>query len=188
MKNEIIVLDIETTGFNEREDLILELGIVKLNTETGEITELFDEVFKSPKLKEKHKKAWIFVNGYMNPNELKDAKPFSEYKDEIQAILDPFKGYITAWNRDFDSKFLRANGVTLGDSPGCPMKVSTNHFKIKKPRGNGYKWATAQEAWDRMFPKVKKIEEHRGLDDSIMEAKIIYNLIQEGVYTPFSKL
>ena len=42
MSKEIIVLDIETTGLEPKEDLILELGMVKLNLETGEISELFD--------------------------------------------------------------------------------------------------------------------------------------------------
>ena len=45
MPREIIVLDIETTGLNPKEDLILELGMVKLSLETGEITVLFDQVF-----------------------------------------------------------------------------------------------------------------------------------------------
>ena len=46
MNKEILVLDIETTGLQSDKDLILELGMVKLNLETGEITTLFDAVFK----------------------------------------------------------------------------------------------------------------------------------------------
>ncbi len=50
MSKEILVLDIETTGLQTNEDLILELGMVKLNLETGEITTLFDAVFKDERL------------------------------------------------------------------------------------------------------------------------------------------
>lgn len=180
MPREIIVLDIETTGLNPKEDLILELGMVKLNLESGEITVLFDQVFKDPKLTAKHRKAWIFENGFMQIEEIRNALPISEYFDEIQSLLDPFKGQITAWNRDFDSAFLLKYGFDLGPEIKCPMKESVEYFKIE---GNyGYKWPKAQEAWDILFPDTPKVEEHRGLDDSKMEATIIYELYNKGHY------
>lgn len=180
MENEILVLDIETTGLSPANDYILELGIVKLNTETGEITELFDEVFKDPNLTAKHRNSWIFQNGFMEIEEIRNAKPLSNYSNTIQEILTPFKGRITAWNRNFDQSFLHANGFDLGEDVPCPMKASTEFFKIEGSRG--YKWPKAQEAWDILFPSTLKIEAHRGLDDSIMEAKIIFELIQLGEY------
>lgn len=180
MENEILVLDIETTGLSPVNDFILELGIVKLNTETGEITELFDAIFKDPNLTAKHRNSWIFQNGFMDINEVRNAKPLSHYTSEIQNILDPHKGKITAWNRDFDRNFLKSNGFDLGECVPCPMKASTKFFKIKGSRG--FKWPKAQEAWDILFPETKKIEAHRGLDDSIMEAKIIFELVKNGVY------
>lgn len=181
MSKEILVLDIETTGLNPKDDFILELGIVKLNLETGKITVLFDEVFKDPKLTAKHRNSWIFENGFMQIEEIRNANPLNLYADRIQEILDPFKGNITAWNRSFDASFLKANGFDLGSNVSCPMKESTNFFKIEGNRG--YKWPKAQEAWDILFPETPKTEAHRGLDDSIMEAKIIYKLIQKGVYS-----
>lgn len=180
MENEILVLDIETTGLSPANDYILELGIVKLNTETGEITALFDEVFKDPNLTAKHRNSWIFQNGFMNIEEIRSAKPLIDYSSKIQNILNPFKGRITAWNRDFDRNFLKENGFDLGPCVPCPMKASTDFFKIEGSRG--YKWPKAQEAWNLLFPSTHKIEAHRGLDDSIMEAKIIYELIQLGEY------
>lgn len=181
MQNEILVLDIETTGLSPANDFILELGIVKLNTETGEITELFDEVFKDPNLTAKHRNSWIFLNGFMDIQEIRNAKPLQNYASEIQKILNPYKGKITAWNRDFDRNFLEQQGFDLGNNIPCPMKASTDFFKIEGSRG--YKWPKAQEAWDILFPSHKKIEAHRGLDDSIMEAKIIFELVKQGVYT-----
>ena len=180
MPKELVVLDIETTGLSPKTDFILELGIVKLNTETGEITTLFNSVFKHPSLTAKHRKSWIFNNGFMNIEEVRNAKPLALYKEEIQNILSPYKGKITAWNRDFDASFLAAEGFDLGTTIACPMKESTDYFKIEGPRG--FKWPKAQEAWDILFPETHKIEAHRGLDDSIMEAKIIFKLIQVGIY------
>ena len=63
MNKEILVLDIETTGLQSDKDLILELGMVKLNLETGEITTLFDAVFKDARLTARHREAWIFQMG-----------------------------------------------------------------------------------------------------------------------------
>ena len=37
MKEEIAVIDLESTGFSHKKDCILELGMVSLNTKTGEI-------------------------------------------------------------------------------------------------------------------------------------------------------
>ena len=179
-EKEILVLDIETTGLSPKTDFILELGIVKLNLETGEITTLFDEVFKDPNLTAKHRKSWIFENGFMNIEEIRNAQPLERYRTQIQNILLPFQGRITAWNREFDESFLYANGFDLGADIPCPMKASTHFFKIKGTRG--FKWPKAQEAWDILFPETHKIEAHRGLDDSIMEAKIIFELVKRGVY------
>ena len=183
MTSEIIVLDIETTGLNPDCDLILELGMVTLNLDNGQITEVFDQVFKDPKLTAKHRKAWIFENGFMELDEIRNAEPISAYMNEIQSIMNPFKGRITAWNRDFDSAFLEKNGFDLGQEMICPMRTSVDYFKIE---GNyGYKWPKAQEAWDILFPDTPKIEGHRGLDDSKMEAAIIFELYKRGVYSPF---
>ena len=179
MKNEIIVLDIETTGLNPNEDFILELGMVKLNLDNGEITTLFNQVFKDPNLRARHHKAWIFENGFMSVEEIRNALPISHYFDEIQNIFDFYQGRITAWNRDFDSAFLVSNGFDLGPAAICPMKESVDFFKI--PGNYGYKWPKAQEAWDILFSETPKIEKHRGLDDAKMEAAIIYELHKQGV-------
>lgn len=182
MPNEIIVLDIETTGLNPNHDLILELGMVKLNLDSGEITPIFDQVFKDPNLRAKHRNSWIFENGFMELEEIRNALPITDYFDEIQSLLNPYKGRITAWNRDFDSAFLIKYGFVLGPNIPCPMKESVDYFKIEG--SYGYKWPKAQEAWDILFPDIPKIEQHRGLDDSIMEAAIIYELYKRGQYKP----
>ena len=46
MSDEILVLDIETTGLNPVTDYILELGMVALNLNSGNVTVLFDQVFR----------------------------------------------------------------------------------------------------------------------------------------------
>ena len=103
MKNEIIVLDIETTGLNPNEDFILELGMVKLNLDNGEITTLFNQVFKDPNLRARHHKAWIFENGFMSVEEIRNALPISYYFDEIQNIFDQHVDVGDTWPVKFPS-------------------------------------------------------------------------------------
>ena len=63
------------------------------------------------------------------------------------------------------------------------MSITPNFFNLPYPNSNKFgKWPSAQEAWNILFPDIKKIEKHRGLDDAKMEAKIIFTLIQKGIY------
>ena len=181
---EILVIDIETTGFKAGEDFILELGAVELNLITGKRTTLFDKVFKHPDLTAKHHDAWIFKNGYMTVDEVRKAKPIDEDLEELETLFSEFSGRITAWNRFFDSKFLEYEGFDLGTPLACPMLQSTSYFKLPKKSGNGYKWPKAQEAWDRLFPDNPRPELHRGGDDADFEAIIIKELYDREVYEP----
>jgi DNA polymerase-3 subunit epsilon len=48
MENIILVVDIETTGFLNQGGLIIEIGIVKLNLENGEISPAFNSLIREP--------------------------------------------------------------------------------------------------------------------------------------------
>jgi DNA polymerase III epsilon subunit-like protein len=183
LKGKLLVVDIETTGFSHSKDGIVELGICELCLETGKTTKLFDRVFQSSKLTKKHNEAWIFTQGYMTVEEVRGQPDISFYAAEIQGIFDQYKGRVTAWNRVFDVGFLGSREFDLGKDISCPMKDSTNFFKIKGPKG--FKWPKAQEAWDLLFPDTPRTELHRGYDDAQMEAMIIYELIKKGAYKPF---
>jgi len=184
----ILVLDIETTGFNHTTDCILELGMVELDTYTGAIVEKFHSTFKEDHLRRFHTNAWIFQNSSLTVNEIRDSRPLEDYREEIQTLLDAYT--VTAWNSSFDLDFLTSRNFDVGARLMDPMKTSTNYFKLPfknaKPqniRGMQYKYPSAQEAYDILFPKEKIIEAHRGLDDAIFEAKIIYTLILLDVYS-----
>jgi len=180
--NSLLVIDIETTGFNHKADCILELGIVKLDLKSGEITDLLDIQLKETHLSAKHHNAWIFENGFMSHNDVRHAEPLAFHFDTIQEIFDTHLGKICAWNRAFDVDFLKSRGFNLGKAIKDPMKESAEFFNLPHKSGGFGKWPSAQEAWNVLFPETKKIELHRGLDDAKMEAKIIFELINKGVY------
>lgn len=182
MKDEILVLDIEATDVNVKTALLLELGIVVLNTKTGEIREVFSATFKDPKLTRKHHKAWIFSNSSMTVDEIRESKDVEFYRDEIQAIFTEFSGRITAWNRPYDSTILERYGFDLGEEMGDPMRISTDYFKIPSNGRGSYKWPKVIEAYPIMTGEENYDEAHRGLQDAKDEARVIFELIKAGVY------
>jgi DNA polymerase-3 subunit epsilon len=80
----------------------------------------------------------------------------------------------------FDVGFLSAKGLTFTELP-CPMLLSTPLCKLPSVR-EGYKWPKVQEAYDFFFPGNEYVEEHRGADDAMHEAEIVYELYNRKVF------
>jgi len=180
--DKLLIIDIETTGFNHKTDCILELGIVELDLTNGNIIELLDLQLKEKHLSAKHHKAWIFENNYMTHDDVRNANNLEVHFQDIQTIFNSYLDNICAWNRSFDVDFLMSRGFNLGKNIKDPMKESANFFNLPHKNGGFGKWPSAQEAWDVLFPTIQKTELHRGLDDAKMEAKIIYELVKKGIY------
>jgi len=177
----ICVLDIETTGFSHDKDCILEIGMVELNLETGEVKPLLDEVFRENKLSARHHKAWIFENGFMTLEEVRKAPLFENISDKVQDILLRYE-YVSAWNSAFDMGFLLSRGFSITNELPCPMKTSADWFGIKNKWGKTGKWASVDEAWKHLFGEDTGYNEiHRGADDAAHEAKIMYELYKKKV-------
>ncbi len=162
-------------------DLILEIGIVKLDLETGDTKINFDSHVREPTFGDKHKSSWIFKNSDLKFEDVEKAPLLEELKQEIQEIFH--KCYITAFNKSFDLGFLKARGFEFPDELPCIMLTSTNICRIpSRYNRRGYKWPSAQEAWDFFFPNSDYIEKHRAADDAIHEAKILYEIYRKGLY------
>lgn len=183
----ITVIDIETTDFFARGGLIVEVGMVVLDTETGELDIALDSCCREPGLSGKHHDAWIFKNSPMTHDDVRNAPTFEELKEDIQRIIDHTDGF-TAFNKAFDLEFLRDRGIQLPVEKelDCPMRVLTPIMKLKKTGRaayyGGYKWPNVMEAWAYLFPGVPYCEIHRGADDAFHEAKILHKMIQDGTF------
>lgn len=172
---ELIIVDIETTGFNNKSDAIVEIGISLVNTETKLITPIFNQIVKDENFNEqKHKNAWIFENTTLSINDVISAKPLESYRKEIQNLLDKYP--MTAYNKSFDIRFLKERKFKLNDLKclmSSAIKFSSytdKNGKIKKP--------SAEEIYKQFFPlETSYKEEHRALQDSIDEAKILLHMI-----------
>lgn len=188
-ETKILVLDIETTGFLNKGGKIVEIGIVELNLENGEIKTLFDNIcHERPITKKEVEESWIVNNSTLTVEEIQHSKQLKIYFKEIQDIINSYPLGCTAYNNSFDFGFLEDRGFTFPKKLPCPMMLSINEVKapMKKGhfRGNSskYKYPNFQETWDHFFGKTGYIESHRGVDDAIHEAKVIYELYKRNIF------
>lgn len=186
MKNEnkLLVIDIETTGFLHQGGSIVEIGIVELDVVTGEAAIIYDSLCREDILTAKHRQeplGWIFKNSDLKPEALRLAPHFKFVKREVQKIIDKYPLGVTAFNRNFDEGFLSDRELKFGLLQPCPMLIGTNVCKLPGKRG-GYKWPKVEEAWKFLFPDEPYVEQHRGADDALHEAKIVFELIKRGHY------
>ncbi len=180
----ILILDIETTNFIQRGGKIVEIGIVELDLDNGEIKLLFDEVCheKGITLKEVQD-SWIVKNSDLTADAIRKSKSLTELQLDIQKILDNYPLGATAYNNSFDFGFMCDRGFTFPKKLPCPMKLSTDLCKIANTyRYGAYKWPKVQEAYDFFFGKTNYIEKHRGADDAVHEAEIVYELYLRGIF------
>lgn len=182
----IAVVDLETTGFLNQKGLIVEIGIVSLNLNTGQVKKEFDSLVRESGFNSAHSKppyGWIFNNSTLSFEEVERGPSMESIFDEVQAVFNRFQAGITAYNAAFDLPFLRSRSFTFKALP-CPMIAATPVVNLPPAgRRNEPKWPKVQEAWDYLFGETDYIETHRALDDAFHEAKIVYELYKRGAYT-----
>ncbi len=181
----IIVIDIETAGTKGRidydSDIIVEVGIVGLNLETGERKIIYDTLVNQG-ITEAHRNSWVFKNTDIKFEDVQKAPPLDT--ERIQFLLDNYKA--TAYNKQFDFTFFKKNGLKVDELP-CPMLLSTNICKIHHRNGrSGYKWPKAEEAYN-FFCRSEItdddwVELHRAADDALHEAEIVQELYLRGIF------
>lgn len=167
---EIIIIDLETTGLNYYVDAIIEIGICKLNLRTGNIEPIFSKICQEQDKNIPHD-AWVFQNSDLNYDDVIQAPDIEIFREELQHLFNKY--YMTAYNQSFDFDFLKLRGFEIRKRFWDPMfKLQ---YLLKIPYWNGdYKWPSFQEAWNYFFPNSNYKETHRALDDAIHEAQIVY--------------
>jgi DNA polymerase-3 subunit epsilon len=187
MSSKILVIDIESTALRPQQGSIVEVGIVELDLDNGEKKLIFDSTChcKQELLTLDHvQNSWIVKEGYMTVEEIQKSPDFRTIKDKIQAIVDKYPNGATAFNRVFDIGFLKYYGITFGKLIPCPMLLSTDICKLpSKFKKGGYKWPRVEEAFEHFFPNVDYTEIHRGGDDALHEADIVYALYKAKAFS-----
>jgi DNA polymerase III subunit epsilon len=179
----IAIIDIETSGFQKQGGLIVEIGIVSLDLETGNIKNEFNSIVKESGFNEKHSKhpyGWVFQNSDLTYNDVLSANSLTSVLPEIQNILDKCSSGATAYNKAFDFGFLRSRGLQIKELD-CIMLSATPVVGLPPNFGhNTPKWPNVEEAWEYFFPTVEYKEKHRALDDAKHEALIAFELFKLG--------
>ena len=184
----ILVVDIETTGFLNKGGKIVEVGMVELDLETGNTKIVFDKVtHERPITRKQVEESWIVNNSDLTVEDIRYSKEFKHLKNEIQEIIYSYPAGATAYNNAFDFGFFKSRGINIPNVLPDPMLILTDMIKIPAPPkvkkyGKKYKFPNVEEAWNYLFPNINYIEKHRGADDALHEAKIIYQLHKTGKF------
>lgn len=104
-QRKVISYDMETTGFDPQNDDILQLSIVD-----GDGNELFNKLFKPTKKNEWPEAA--AVNG-ITPERVQDYPAFQAWTGQVQEIFDQADVVVGYNQRNFDDRFLKANGIKI---------------------------------------------------------------------------
>ena len=183
-RNEIVIVDIETTGFKPKENYIVEIGICLLDLETGKCKKLFDKVVREQGISEKDRNAWIFQNSDSDFNATMNAPLLDEFIPELQDIFGKYRA--TAFNKKFDFGFLRARNIPIEKELPCPMVTATPIMKLNFKNNNSYhynnnkfKYPNVEEAWKFYIPDITYVEKHRAYDDAVHESRIVYEMYKK---------
>lgn len=143
-----ICLDLETTGFNPRENEILQIAVCDWNG-----TPLLSSYVKPEKVK-----AWPKaeeVNG-ITPETVAAAPTVSEVARSVQRIIDE-ADEVVIYNAEFDSGFLRNAGISLdGKTIIDTMKV------FAKAKGE---WSEKRGDW--RWHKLSAAAKHVGFENHV---------------------
>ena len=152
-KYEIVVVDLETTGFDFYKDEILQVSIIDQDENV-----LLNEYCKPEK-----NNTWPeaeAVNG-ISPDMVKDKKPFEFYSKKIEEIINNAK-LVLIYNAKFDFNFLRAKGLDLHCKVRDVMLEFAEVFGDFNEYFGNYKWQkliTAAEYYNYNFKAHDSLED-----------------------------
>lgn len=188
----ILVLDIETTGLNgyEKGDKVLSVGIVRLDFKTMKLYPVFYSAVWQY-LDEKDRECWLFKKGHMDPEEVTNSIFGKVSAAEIIAdiIEDEF---VTTYNTAFDlDAFLDpwmdkvASVAKLYLRAPCIMKACTQVPEIPRTmHEDGTEWPSLLSSYAKLCEPKEIRQTHNALDDAMMAGKVLLELIRRGLYDP----
>ncbi|MGN5651151.1 exonuclease domain-containing protein [Bacillus sp. Brlt_9] len=176
LTKDIVVYDVETTGFSARNDYIIEVGAVKISN--GKVVSTFQKFVKSPKK----------INGKIESltgitNEMLDTKG-----EEPANVLQEFKDFVgdamlAAHNAWFDLYMLEAAYDRVSITP--PKLVVIDTLKVSRKLNHSLKSHRLSALAKKYGVSLKNA--HRACDDAEATAKIFIQMVEqlkeEGIYT-----
>jgi len=178
----ILIIDIETTGLTPSTGKIVEIGMVDLCIMTGERKLIFNEVcWETGITKEEVENSWIIKNSTLTVEDIRKSKNLNLLKDEIQGLIRLYPKGATAYNNPFDFGFLESRGFSFPKKLGDPMVISKNIVKALN-KGGQIKNPSVNEAYRFYMNNPEYIEAHRGGQDAMDEAEIVWEMRKRGLF------
>lgn len=185
----VFVLDTETTGLNgSPEDYVVDLGVVRVDTDTGEVMPVYDYVIRydTEAWTPGQRQAWIFQhsdlslldvdNALMNPVEM---------AGDLSMLAEITKFPWTSYNTDFDyGKFL--NRPPWNFVPRMyedVMRMAGRYVPGDHVFDDGStSWPRLEKAYKLLCPDDPariKGQKHRALDDAIQAAYVLLAVLEK---------
>lgn len=156
----MIILDIETSGFSQHSDSIIEVGAIK--TLNGKVVDEFSALCRPKRSISPH---ITYLTGITNAQLLREGR-------EVKEVLNEFLGFVEeqdliAYNSSFDKRFLQANDFRFGPLQWIDYYHShVRHMDLDTP---DKKLQTLKEHLG-----ISSSRAHRALDD----ARTLWKIIQ----------
>ena len=185
---EVFVLDTETTGLGGGpNDLVVDIGIVLADLESGEIEEVFASKVGYPKQMIRNEYAWVFTHTDLTVRDVVNAPGAYRVIERVKEIL--CGELVTSYNTEFDfDRFLYRDPWGMqGIFAECNC-IMTSVWKAFPEMGhNGY-FPKLQTAYSALCPDdpagIGGIQRHRALSDANVAANVMCALYRMGKYKP----
>ena len=176
----ILVVDLETgmidavgDPFDPGNCVICEIGIVRLDLATGEVSEVVNKICREgPPC---HGDSWIFRNSSLTLDQVSCSITLADLRNDVQFVLAGGLP-VTSWGHGFDLRILESRGYAIPLRFWDPLRTLAPYLGMPSPYGYGWKWPSVEEAYAFFHPwKALYTLSHRAVEDALTEASIIYD-------------
>lgn len=187
---EVYVVDTETTGLSGYgRDLVLDIGIVKVDTEAGTAEDVYSQIigYDISTWPTMWKEAWIFSHSDLTLESVTHGLKAERAAREVQRILN---GKIcTSYNTAFDfGKFLRWAPWMINARYAPDIMVAA-HREVDGDyefEDGSTSWPRLDKAYAEICPDdpvgLKGVQRHRALSDAQAAAAVMLRLIERDEY------
>jgi DNA polymerase III epsilon subunit family exonuclease len=161
-QDEVVCIDLETTGLNSERDRIIDVGAVKFKN--GKITDTFASLV-NPGIE--IAQITTAITG-ISSKELEAAPKFEEIKAKLKKFIG--KAYVLGHNVQFDLAFLAANGLELDNRRLDTFELAPIAFPGRASYALGY-------LTDNL--DIRHEEKHRALSDSLATTDLFLKILEQ---------
>ena len=169
LRKEVVALDVETTGYEPGQDVLLEIGIAKFKN--GKVISTYSSLINQGYTNNRKNT----VSGF-NPKELDNAPTEDKVIDEVIDFLGgnilSGKTFICGHNTQFDINFLT---VALNKKNIYPKLLFTDTLELSRRYIKGLE-SYNQESVQKYFG-ITNTNQHRALDDAIACGEILFRIL-----------